>query len=100
MALRIRLEDESGYEMASVGRTSVLNPLIPSLDDEQYSLLGYIDPDGDTIFGSGQAAVLARELGWVKVNAYPDSLETIDEIIALANRAAAHENLYLKFLGD
>ncbi|MCY7352780.1 MAG: hypothetical protein LH606_19330 [Cytophagaceae bacterium] len=100
MSLRIRLEDEHGYEVASMDRTSVLNPLIPSLDDEQYTLLGYIDLDGDTIFGAGQAAVLAQELSRAKVNAYPDALESIDQIIALANRAAADGSLYLKFLGD
>jgi hypothetical protein len=101
MGLMIRLEDQDGYEVACIEETLLLNPLLPSLDDDTYELLGYVDPYGVTIFNWMQASVLSKDL--LRVRAKAQSVETVallDTIIALADKAMAEGHLYLKFSGD
>lgn len=101
MALRISLENEEGYEVASIGETDLLRPLIPSLDDEQFELLGYIDPYGNTIFNRGQSVTLVDELKRMKSRAKDsEAVQLLDQLIQLADHCAVSEGLYLKFYGE
>ncbi|MES2731099.1 MAG: hypothetical protein V4714_05095 [Bacteroidota bacterium] len=97
----IQLEDEDGYEVAFIEETLLLHPLIPSLDDDNYELLGYVDPYGVTIFNWMQASVLTKDLARAKAKAHSqETVVLLDTIIALADKAMAEGNLYLKFSGD
>ncbi|MBC7920709.1 MAG: hypothetical protein H7Z75_06415 [Ferruginibacter sp.] len=97
----IRLEDDEGFEVGYAEDHDLLRPLIPGLDDEEYQLMGYVDPYGDTIFTFAQAAVLADELERAKVNARtPETVTLLDRIIELARQCAQQPHLYLKFLAE
>jgi hypothetical protein len=101
MGLIIRLEDENGFEKGFLPETHLLNPLIPNLDDDNFELLGYVDPYGDTIFNWTQAEVLVRDLQRAKAKVTSEEvIQLLDQIIALASRASDEEHLYLKFSGD
>ena len=97
----IRLEDDEGFEVGYTEDHNLLRPLIPGLDDERYQLLGYVDPYGDTIFTSGQAAVLADELERAKAGASTtETVALLDRLIELARQCAQQPHLYLKFLTE
>jgi hypothetical protein len=100
MGLMIRLEEEEGYEIAFIEETELLKPLIPSLDEEGYELLGYVDPYGDTIFNWSQAELLINDLErakGLKANS-AEAVELLECIILLARQCAEQPHLYLKFL--
>ena len=100
MGLLIRLEDQDGYEVAFMEETELLKPLIPSMDDEAYELLSYVDPYGDTIFNWVQAPALIKDLERAKIRASSEAtVALVDRVIALAERAL-NDQLYLKFSGD
>ncbi len=100
MGLMIRLEEEEGYEIAFIKETELLRPLIPSLDEDGYELLGYVDPYGDTIFNWSQAELLISDLErakGLKANS-TEAVELLERIIQLARQCAGQPHLYLKFL--
>jgi hypothetical protein len=100
MGLMIRLEGEEGYEVAFIEETDLLRPLIPSLDEEGYELLGYVDPYGDTIFNWAQAPLLINDLERAKVSKARsvEAVDLLERIIQLAHQCAEQPYLYLKFL--
>jgi hypothetical protein len=100
MGLMIRLEEEEGYEIGFIEETELLRSLIPSLDEEGYELLGYVDPYGDTIFNWSQAQLLISDLERAKGSKAnsTEAVELLERIIQLARQCAGQPYLYLKFL--
>lgn len=100
MPLKIFLEDHHGEELTALPETRLLNSFLPDLDDEAFTLLGYVDPDGETIFHHAQAPALFADLNQLKSRLpYEDGVEFIEEIMALVVQLANDPNVRLRFSG-
>ncbi len=63
----------------------------------EFVLIQYLDPFGDTTFNKLQMSDLIKDLNGLKKT---DSNELIDEICELAERCKSGIHLYLTFYGD
>ncbi len=97
--MRILLEDAHGEELAFLPETRLLNAFLPDLDDEAFTLLGYVDPDGETIFYPAQALVLFADLNQLKTRLSDDGVAFVEEIMGLVVRLANDPNARLRFSG-
>ena len=99
--MKILLEDPHGEELAALPETRLLNSFLPDLDDEAFSLLGYVDPDGETIFHHAQAPALFADLNQLKTRLpYDDGVQFVEEIMALVVQLANDPTLRLRFSGQ
>lgn len=100
MGLKIALEDAYGEERAGLPETRLLNAFLPDLDDEAFTLLGYVDVDGETIFHHAQAPALFADLNQLKTRLpYDDGVQFVEEIMALVVQLANDPTARLRFSG-
>lgn len=97
--MKILLEDPHGEELAFLPETRLLNSFLPDLDDEAFTLLGYVDVDGETIFHHAQAPALFADLNQLKTRLSDDGVQFVEEIMALVVQLANDPNLRLRFSG-
>jgi hypothetical protein len=99
MPLNVELRDEHGAVMAQI--VGVTGPwTLPSVVDNDRSMIRFIDPYGDTIFNHLQAAELCTELIPLLSSLTVDERAVIEPIVELAQRCANEVHTYLWFIGD
>lgn len=94
MTWTVTLTDEDHCEQALLSRE--LEVTI-DLTQNDFLLLRYLDPYGDTVFNSLQMEDLINDL--LKLKSLIQDL-LIDEILAFAERCKQEGHLYLVFSGD
>ena len=100
--MTVTLQDEFGGvidEVHDIG--GLISALLPSLEDDSYTCLRFIDPYGDTYFNRLQMRLFIAE--WGRTFGMPHSekaKELFGRIKGLAERCAIEPHLYLKFMGD
>jgi hypothetical protein len=98
--MKILLEDFHGEEVAALPATRLLNSFLPDLDDEAFTLLGYVDVEGETIFHHAQAPALFADLNQLKSRLpYEDGVAFVEEIMGLVVQLANDPTLRLRFSG-
>ncbi len=102
MGFEIKLQDEIGGELDAVADPkNILDRLLPEPGNEQYPMLGSLDPYADTVFNGLQITWFLAELAEVSAKAQtPEEREMISRIEGMAKRARDETHLYLKFIGD
>ena len=101
MGLEIVLQTESGAKIDSVADPNYLGKLLPPIHDERHSLLGGIDPYGDTVFNGIQIRRFLLEWEAVSSNAVTtEERELVSKIEGLALRCRDEVHLYIRFVGD
>jgi hypothetical protein len=102
MGFDIRLEDERGELVESVGDpTNILPKLLPLPEDDSFSCLRYIDRYGDTVFNQRQIGDFLLELKRIRKKTITGpEMDLLDAIKKLAERCRAELHLYLKFYGE
>lgn len=102
MAMTIRLQDEFGEATDEVhDPTGIIVSNLPSLSDQSYHCLRFIDPYGDTYFNGMQMETLLFE--WDRLFGGSEEKEAKElsmRVRALAQQCRSHPHLYLKFVGD
>lgn len=101
VSLDIRLETESGRELARVEDAKGL--LLQSIETcrSDLSLVRFVDPYGDTVFNHLQATVLLSDLKTLEdCTDDSETLTLLRELNDLAVRVANGIHLYLKVYGD
>jgi hypothetical protein len=102
VGLSVVLETEDGEAIESVDDpTNILHRLLPRHDDESYSLLRFIDWDGDTVFNRMQIPTFIVEWQRIKPRAGDErDLSLLAQVEKLAERCLEEPHQYLKFYGD
>lgn len=102
MVLQITVEDEDGNVLREVwDYGDCLRRLLPRLDDERYSLLRFIDVDGDTVFNRLQMQAVDKDLQVMSAQCSEDAgLQAIKSIRELAEMVSGEPHLYLKWYGE
>jgi hypothetical protein len=102
MGLRIALEDENGKVVEALSdEKNLLRKLLPAELGLPHSLLGFIDPYGDTVFNRLQMNQFLAEWGNITEQARtPEEKSLMAGVKALAQSCEAGVHLYLKFIGD
>lgn len=111
MGIDVRWIDEFGNPMQEVldaldpsGGQGVLSNLMVEWKWPPMSstiCLRFIDPYGDAVFNRAQLPILIDELRAVlRDEQDPRTRAHLEEVIALAARAAGEVHTYLKFIGD
>jgi hypothetical protein len=102
MGLTVKLEDERGTVLESVGDPkNILHRVLPPQGSEGYHCLGYIDWYDVTVFNKMQAARFLEE--WENLEPTlrtPEARELFGAIARLARKCREQPHLYLKFYGD
>ncbi|MDH4226254.1 MAG: hypothetical protein OEV59_00670 [Deltaproteobacteria bacterium] len=102
MGIDVALELRRGESLAIVGDPhSFLPRLLPSVDDETFPLLRFVDWYGNTVFNSIQMPQFISE--WerlIKKTDVAEELKILEEILVLANKCKDDIHLYIKFYGD
>ena len=102
MGMSIALEGERGNVVAVVlDPRNVVQTLLLPYDPEQFPLLSYIDPYGETIFNNPQMEPFLEQWrrGQAKAGT-PEEKEIADQVLRLAERCRDGVHLYLRFSGD
>jgi hypothetical protein len=97
MPWTVRLEEIDGIRVS--GQVICPSEILP-LEDEAFSIIGYIDPDNDTIFTSVQMIPFLKE--WSRLESRASELGHADVwrgIVDLANRCKDDIDIYLRFVG-
>jgi hypothetical protein len=101
MSLTINLETEDGKILTSICDNNLLQESIPTIEDEKFYCLKYIDLYGDTVFNRLQMDDLIKELLIVKAESKSTDLsDFIGVLVDLAKKCKNDVHLYLKFYGD
>lgn len=103
MGFTILLQDAKGQaESGSVhDPKSLLNNLLPTVEDGVFHYLPFIDFYGDTIFSGRQMDPFRREWRALLDSAHlSEERALIDAVDQLAARCADEVHLYLRFVGD
>ncbi len=102
MGLKAVWQNEDGNPIDMVlDPKNHLHRLLPSLDDESYQCLRFIDWYGDTVFNRLQIPTFLIEWERIKVKAESDEeRELIHRIEKLARDSQLEPHFYLKFIGD
>jgi len=102
MGLNVELQDELGGRIDGVDDPRrLLDTLLPQPGDDEYPVLGSIDPYGDTVFNGLQMRRFLPE--WVAVSQKAKSADEqvlVSVIESLAKRCRDEVHVYLKFIGD
>jgi hypothetical protein len=94
MGWTIILEDENNVEIESVNKEL----FIKKTNNNDFKLIKYLDPYGDTIFNNLQMKDIIADMEII-AKMEPNN-KLIDEIILLAKRCMNEPHLYLVFYGD
>lgn len=97
MSWTVQLEKIDGIRMSE----PVICPseILP-LEDETFPIIGYIDPDNDTVFTSAQMIPFLKE--WSSIELRAGEVGRTDvwrDILRLVSRCAGDIDLYLRFVG-
>jgi hypothetical protein len=100
--IKVALEDERGKSLEEVeGHVRLLGQYLPSLGDERFQCLRFIDSYGDTVFNRPQMERFIIE--WQKIMANPKTQEEsilLSQVLYLAKKCLDEPHRYLKFYGD
>ena len=91
-------EDENGNAIRTLSKELHLSN-IDILYNENFKVLKYIDPFGDTTFNAHMFTDLISDLNDLTTK-IPSDKEQIDEVIELATECKEEVHTYLKFYGD
>jgi len=97
MSWTVILEDEHGNAIEKLKNEFDFEGDV--INDENYKILKYLDPYGDTTFNTNMLSDLIADLTRLKLNS-ENNLVQIDEIIQLATLCNREPHTYLKFYGD
>ncbi|MEK7424181.1 MAG: hypothetical protein AAB131_10115 [Actinomycetota bacterium] len=99
--MHVVVEDERGKVVEELtGSADGLNDLLARCSGEEFVLLPFVDPYGDTVFNRLQIPSLIRELRRLRETTTPRELDLLDRLDRLVNRCQEDVHLYLRFLGD
>ena len=102
MAMTIRLQGEDGEKIKELyDRQGVIVTYLPSLSDQSYHCVKFIDPYGDTYFNRMQIQAFLAEWDRLFDKVEEDeAMQLAAKIRDLAERCQEEPHLYLKFVGD
>jgi hypothetical protein len=102
MGIDAYIETESGELIEELPDTySLVDELIPDLEDKTSVCLRFIDPYGDTTFNQNQIPVLINELtAALELTKSHKAKEHGKKLLSLIERANGKVHTYLKFIGD
>lgn len=102
MGITIKLEDEFGREIQSVGDlANELHRALPQPGATGFQWATTIDWYGDTVFNRMQAKLLRKEWAILIQNAANEKAkELLEQIDELLRRCSSEDLLYVKFYGD
>jgi len=102
MGIVAYIETESGELIEELPDTySLVDELIPDLEDKTSVCLRFIDPYGDTTFNQNQIPVLINELtAALELTKSHKAKEHGKKLLSLIERANGKVHTYLKFIGD
>lgn len=101
MSMTVVLEDEARSEIARIDDTK--GNLIKSLSgmtERDLTVMGFIDPYGDTLFNRLQVPMLLADIERAAMSADEEARALLDTVAALASRVTTEPHLYLRFIGD
>ena len=97
MSLVVKLEDDLGERSEWV----MLHGVVPSVGDENFAILGGIDPFGKTVFNHLQMKTFLKEWELVKDRVRDESqLEAWNKVKSMAELCRDDRDLYLRFVGN
>ena len=100
MAWTVILEGENGNEITMLPKEFILSQSeIDLLSNENFRILKYLDPFGDTTFNRYMFSDLTVDFIELKIK-LPTRSEQIDEIIKLIEEGNSSVHQYLKFYGE
>lgn len=94
LPLRVELRDEKGGVIRLGPEWP--DPLLPHLS--ALTTLGYLDPNGETVFNRLQMAAVIPELQSLKSRIDSDFQAVIDRVLAIADECADEPHTYLAFV--
>jgi len=97
MSWLVFLEDENRAEVDALDKEFFLKSL-KDVDRDEFKLIKYIDPHGDTVFNGLQMKDLIADFETVS-KLEPDN-KLIDEVIRLAKQCSEQSRMYITFYGD
>jgi hypothetical protein len=98
MSWTVILEDENKVEIESLGKEFSLKSFDNVIKSNDFKLIKYIDPYGDTVFNRLQMNDLISDLEFI-VQIEPDN-QLVNEIVLLAQKCLSQPHMYLTFYGD
>jgi hypothetical protein len=97
--ITVVVHDERGTQITK--QISLPTEVLPSVVDERFGFLRFVDPYGDTVFNRLQMPQVLQELKLLETIVHEsDQLKLIKEIEGLAFVCQKGPHLYLKFIGD
>ncbi|ANI89337.1 hypothetical protein A9P82_08550 [Arachidicoccus ginsenosidimutans] len=100
MGWTIVLEDEKKSKIESLNTEFFLNSFEDDIiNNDDFKLVKYLNPYGDTIFNNLQMKDLITDLKILSNRGFGSKL-LIDNLILLAKRCMEESHLYLVFYGD
>jgi len=97
MAWTVILEDENGTQLDKLS-VEFADMFFDNLNRNDFRILKYLDPYGDTIFNTLQAEDLLTDLIFLKDNGL--NKVVIEELIAIVNKLTNLPHTYIVFYGD
>ena len=100
MPIKVALQAIDGRKIKEFLPTkALLNRLLP-MGDARFPMLGYVDPDSNTIFNGAQMYPLIQELDQLISDAAGEEKEVLTSVRELAVHCRDHPQTYLRFIGD
>ncbi len=103
MGLVINLQDEEGEtEEVVCDDHNLLHQILPTLDNNSYQLLKYVDWYGDTVFNVLQMKLFLEEIDRliIQESNSPEKVEILNKIKLLGKKCQNRVHRYIKFIGD
>jgi len=97
MAWTVILEDENGKQLDKLS-VEFADMFFDNLNRNDFRILKYLDPYGDTIFNTLQAEDLLTDLIFLKDNGL--NKVVIEELVAIVNKLTHLPHTYIVFYGD
>jgi hypothetical protein len=101
VGIGVVLQTIHGKQIGSVTKTFGLLDRVLPIGDARFSMLRYIDPNGNTFFNGDQMYPLLEELDRLFPEVSSDeSRGLLAQIRELAVHCRDHPHLFLRFIGD
>ncbi len=98
MGWTVLLEDENKVKIASLNKEFAIKSFNDIVNRQDFKLIKYLDPYGDTVFNNLQMKDLITDLESI-AKLEPEN-RLVDEIILLARKCSSQSHLYIAFYGD
>lgn len=97
--IRAVLNDEKGIEIGDA--LDFPSGMLPSIDDQEFFCMRFIDPYGDTVFNHLQVPTVLKDIECLKARELThEERGIVRDLEALCHLCLDEPHIYLKFIGD